>query len=247
MPIRHETELYGPVKQFWEQRGYEVKGEVRHCDLVAMKEDNPPVIVELKKSLTIPLLIQGIDRLKVTDHVYLAVELPSHGKAPHRAKWSEIRDLCGRLGLGLLTVKFYKTKKPVVEIVCDPQSYKPSPSKRKRNRLTKEFKDRLGDFNQGGSTRKKLMTAYRQKALVCAFHLQNADRMSPRELKALSGYAETQKILNNNHYGWFERVGRGAYRLSPAGEQALEEYSSLLKQLGLHLSAEILVSSQDHG
>ncbi|MDT2304378.1 hypothetical protein P7H21_10960 [Paenibacillus larvae] len=50
MAIRSETELYGPVKHFWEQRGYEVKGEVKHCDLVAMKGDGPPIIIELKKA-----------------------------------------------------------------------------------------------------------------------------------------------------------------------------------------------------
>lgn len=245
MAIRSETELYGPVKHFWEQRGYEVKGEVKHCDLLAMKGDGPPIIVELKKSLTVPLLLQGIDRLKLTGLVYLAVELPAHGKAPYQAKWSEIRDLCGRLGLGLLTVRFYKKKKPVVGIVCEPESYKPRHSKGKLNRLTKEFRDRLGDFNQGGSTKQKLVTAYRQKALVCAFHLQSVEKMSPRELKVLSGYAETQRILQNNHYGWFERVGRGAYRLSPDGKKALVEYAPLLECLGL-LRGEEGMSSLDH-
>ena len=43
-----EAALYGPVKRFLEALGYEVKGEVRGCDLVARRGDEPPVIVELK-------------------------------------------------------------------------------------------------------------------------------------------------------------------------------------------------------
>ena len=43
-----ETSLYAPVKAFLEAQGYQVKAEVRHCDVVARRGDEPPVIVELK-------------------------------------------------------------------------------------------------------------------------------------------------------------------------------------------------------
>lgn len=50
MAIKHEAELYAPLKAFFELNGYEVKGEVRNCDLVGMKEGaDEPLIVELKK------------------------------------------------------------------------------------------------------------------------------------------------------------------------------------------------------
>ena len=62
MPIQTETELYAPIKQYFEQRGYTVRAEMKHCDLVAIRGDEPPIIVELKKSFNIPLLVQGIDR-----------------------------------------------------------------------------------------------------------------------------------------------------------------------------------------
>ncbi len=54
MAIKSETELYAPVKAYLEQLGYEVRGEVRHCDLVAVREEEPPLIVELKKKLLHP-------------------------------------------------------------------------------------------------------------------------------------------------------------------------------------------------
>ena len=46
-----EHALYPPVKAFLETQGYVVKGEVNGCDLVAIRGEEPPVIVELKNDL----------------------------------------------------------------------------------------------------------------------------------------------------------------------------------------------------
>lgn len=43
---------------------------------------------------------------------------------------------------------------------------------RRRERLLYEFRERSGDYNTGGSTRVKLVTAYREKALRVALALQ---------------------------------------------------------------------------
>lgn len=52
MAVQHETELYEPLKAFFEQRGYEIKGEVRHCDLVGVHPiESEPLIVEMKKNV----------------------------------------------------------------------------------------------------------------------------------------------------------------------------------------------------
>src|SRR6478736_5824450 len=95
-----EASLYLPVKRFLESLGYAVKGEIRGCDLVARRGDEPPVIVELKLRFNLPLVLQGIDRLALTERVYLAVPRPDRRPraamlAPDRA---EIRKLCRRLG-----------------------------------------------------------------------------------------------------------------------------------------------------
>ena len=42
-----EDALYPPVKAFLEAQGYAVKGEVNGCDVVAIRDREPPVIVEL--------------------------------------------------------------------------------------------------------------------------------------------------------------------------------------------------------
>ena len=75
-----EAELYAPVKCFLEARGYQVKGEVCGCDVVARhvddRGDEPPVIIELKLRFTLALLLQGIDRLAISERVYVAVPRP---------------------------------------------------------------------------------------------------------------------------------------------------------------------------
>src|SRR6187200_844798 len=59
-----ETSLYGPVKRYLETLGYTVKGEVCGCDLVAIRGDEPPVVVigELKLSFSLDLVLQAVDR-----------------------------------------------------------------------------------------------------------------------------------------------------------------------------------------
>ena len=76
-----ESDLYPAVKAFLEGQGYDVKAEVCGCDVVATRGDEPPVIVELKVSFNLALLLQGIDRLSLTDRVYLAVSRPRSRRA----------------------------------------------------------------------------------------------------------------------------------------------------------------------
>ncbi|MGW9127132.1 DUF2161 family putative PD-(D/E)XK-type phosphodiesterase [Paenibacillus chitinolyticus] len=230
MAIRSETELYGPVKAYWEKLGYDVRGEVRHCDLVAVLEGEPPVVVELKRSLTVPLLLQGLRRQDVTHRVYIAIELPAKGRVPHRMTWADIRKLCGRLGLGLITVQFYKTRKPAVEVVCEPPgSGDAAPARKTRKRAAErvlgEFRERSADYNVGGSRGLKLVTAYREKALHCALLIREQGPLSPRRLRELTGNAKTPALLQRNVYGWFVRVRRGLYGLTRSGEEALDTFA----------------------
>ncbi|WP_339211708.1 DUF2161 family putative PD-(D/E)XK-type phosphodiesterase [Paenibacillus sp. FSL L8-0333] len=178
MAVRHETELYAPLKIFFEKQGYSIKGEVRTCDLVGIREDvEHPLIVEMKKSFNLALLLQGIERLKLSPTVYLAVERVRDKKGAVNQRWGELSGLCRRLGLGLITVIFYKTKAPLVEVLVEPDEKPPAQrsNKRRRERLLYEFRERSGDYNTGGSTRVKLVTAYREKALRVALSLQAAE------------------------------------------------------------------------
>jgi hypothetical protein len=66
------------------------------------------------------------------------------------------------------------------------------------------------------------MTAYRQEALRCATQLA----AGPATVRAIRGHADAPRagrILLDDVYGWFERVARGTYALTPRGRQALED------------------------
>lgn len=231
MAVKHETELYGPVKSFFEQRGYEVKSEVLHCDMVAvLPGGETTVIVEMKKTFTLGLLLQGVERLRLTGRVMLAVERNRMKTGAVNQRFGDLTELCRLLGLGLMTVTFFKTKKPVVEVLCEPGEPPVRGMRPKRQaRLLSEFKERSGDYNVGGSTKRKLVTSYREKALRCAWVLREEGPSAPRRAAELTGFGQAARVLRDDHYGWFERVGRGLYRLRPAGEQALLDYADVVE------------------
>jgi hypothetical protein len=212
MPL--ESDLYAPVKALLEGQGYVVKGEVRGCDVVAVRGAEPPLIVELKRAFGLGLVLQGIDRLAVSDRVYLAV-----GQWPKRMK--NVRKLCRRLGLGLMVVAGTRA-----DIVLDPVPYRPRLDSRKAGRLLGEHQRRVGDPNRGGSTTKvPMMTAYRQEALRCAELLASNGPMKLAALRAAAAAPRAATILQQDVYGWFERVERGVYTISPAGRRGLAMFA----------------------
>lgn len=217
-----ETSLYAPVKAFLEGQGYTVKGEIGRCDVVARRADEPPVIVELKTVVNLELLLQGVERLSLSDTVYLAVASP-RGASPVFDR--RLQKLLRRLGLGLLVVHPPNSRGQLVEAILDPLPYRPRQNKRRAGRLLGEFARRVGDPNTGGSTtRVKLVTAYRQEALRVASVLQARGPQRPAILKIEAEAPGAARILQNDVYGWFERVARGLYALTPAGAQALTIY-----------------------
>lgn len=208
-----ESDLYAPVKALLEGQGYVVKGEVRGCDVVGVRGDEPPVVVELKRAFSLSLVFQGVDRLALSERVYLAV-----GKWPTPMK--PVRKLCRRLGLGLLVVHTGRA-----EIVLDPAPYRPRLNTRKKGRLLGEHARRVGDPNLGGSTsRVPLMTAYRQEALRCAGLLASNGPMAPKAMRAAADVPNAASILQSDYYGWFERIERGVYGITPKGRSGLEQF-----------------------
>ena len=77
-----ETSLYLPVKRFLEGLGFEVKGEVCGCDVVAVDRGAPIalVICELKLSFTLDLVLQAVDRSTACDEVWVAVRASARGR-----------------------------------------------------------------------------------------------------------------------------------------------------------------------
>lgn len=125
-----ETDLYGPVKDFLSNQGYEVKGEVASADIVACRGEDEPVIVELKTGFTLSLFHQAIDRQSITDAVYVAVAR-GKGRRFQAALKSNVK-LARRLGVGLITVR---VSDGLVEVHLDPGPYAPRKSKPRKARL----------------------------------------------------------------------------------------------------------------
>ncbi len=170
MPKLRETDLYQPIKAFLEGQGYSVKSDVSNCDVVAVRADDELVIVELKTTFTLPLLFQGIRRQSMTDVVYLAFAVATARQRStiwHR-NYRDILKLCRLLGLGLISVRIGGDEPAGVEVHLDPARYQPRTNKRGRAMLLREFQRRVGDPNQGGSSKRPIVTAYRQEALRCA-------------------------------------------------------------------------------
>jgi hypothetical protein len=95
--------------------------------------------------------------------------------------------------------------------------------------MLEEIAGRSGDYNLGGSTRRKLLTAYRENALRIARLLELRGPATPRALRALSTGPKTYAILYDNVYGWFQRVSQGTYAITDKGRTALVEYCELVK------------------
>ena len=216
-----ESALYRPVKRFLQRLGFEVKGEIGECDLVALKGDLPPVVVigELKLSFNLELVLQGVDRSASCDEVWLAVRASARGR--ERVRDPRVRKLCRLLGFGLLGVH----SRGQVEVLVEPGPWRPRRDNRNRSRLVLEHRRRVGDPVLGGSTRQPIMTAYRQCALACAAALAEGPRRT-RDLRTM--LPEAPKILLHNVYGWFMRVERGCYELTTAGRAALRRWPTAL-------------------
>ncbi len=219
-----ESDLYAPLKAYLEAQGYEVKAEIGDCDLMARRGDEPAVVVELKLTFSLALVMQGVARQSMFDHVYLAV--PVSGARGWKLRYKDIIALCRRLGLGLLAVKG-----DTVEAHLDPGPYAPRKNARRAGRLLREFERRVGDPNLGGITGVKKVTSYRQDALRCAAHLHGQGPSKASLVARATSVARAAPLMRADHYGWFERIDRGIYALTPKGVQALTDYAEELAAL----------------
>jgi hypothetical protein len=215
-----ETDLYPAVKRFFEGAGFACKGEVCGCDIVAIRNGAPAriAIVEMKLGFNLDLLLQAVDRSRAADEVWLAVPATRRGRDRDR----RVHRLCRMLGLGLLAVDVSRER---IEVLAEPGPYRARPDHEGRRRLLGEHTRRRGDPSPGGSARRPIMTAYRQRALACAAGLQ-AGSGRPRDLKQVA--ADAGRILLRNAYGWFERIAPGRYRLTGLGEAALRRWAEAL-------------------
>ncbi|MCG3269215.1 DUF2161 domain-containing phosphodiesterase [Yoonia sp. I 8.24] len=210
-----EADLYPPIKAHLQRQGYDVKGEVGSADVVGRRGDDL-IVVELKLGFSLALFHQGIERLALTDDVYIAV--PAGGRA--KALKANV-NLARRAGLGVMTVR---ARDGFVEILADPGPYAARKSKKKKTRLLRAFDRLQGDPNAGGATRHGIVTGYRQDAVRCARFLAIHGPSKGAKVKDWAEVPQATRIMADDHYGWFERVDRGIYALTDAGKQGLADF-----------------------
>jgi hypothetical protein len=240
-----ESDLYAPVKAYLQDHGFEVQAEVKDCDLVARK-DEQLLIVELKKSINLTLLIQATTRQAITSNIYVAIPEIANRRS---RQWRGTVSILRRLEIGLLVVTFGPLGSRVIRELDPPGGLEHSASVSKPNtRNTKKLKaiqqeldGRSASYNTGGVSQQQLMTAYRENTIFIACCLRRHGPLKTRVLRTIGTGDKTQKILGDNHYGWFNRVSRGIYCLNEKGAQALPAYpelcllaENLLDQLDQH-------------
>ncbi len=197
-----------------------MKGEIKGCDVVAIKDGLPPVVVicELEAiNFNLELVLQGVDRTAACDEIWLAIRSATRG----RERDPRVHRVLYRLlGFGLLGV----STRGRVEVLVEPTRWRPRRDPDRRSPLVDEHRRRQDDPAMGGGTRVPIMTAYRQEALACAAALA----AGPRSVKVLrTTSADAPKILLRNVYGWFVRVERGVYALTESGRAALVRWPQL--------------------
>ncbi len=221
--MTRESDLYLPLKRFLESQGYEVKGEVQDCDVLAVRGDEDPVVVELKLTLNLDVVLQAVERLSLTPKVYVGI--PRQCKALKRRR-KHIVKLLRMLGLGLVVIEPARETVSTM-VLLDPGEYRPRKSTHRHERLMGEFSRRVGDPNLGGAEKRAgIMTVYRQRALEIARFLDVQGPVKASNVARTLRDPGARDILYRDAYGWFERanLGAGVYQLSPRGRREIPRW-----------------------
>lgn len=225
----YEVDLYEPIKNHFTEQGYDVFGEVNDCDVVAVKEEEL-IIVELKLRLNLDLVMQATKRQRMTDQVYVAIPRPTYSFRSQ--KWRDICYLMRRLEVGLIVISF-KTNEEQIKVIHHPAPFdrvkSMQLSKKRRNSLLSEIEGRTGDFNIGGSSQMKIMTAYKETCIHIACCLIHHGPLSAKVLREIGTGDKTSRILIRNHDEWFDRIERGVYAISEKGKNDLIDYPEFVE------------------
>lgn len=228
-----ESDLYEPLRNWLHGQGYQVSAEVGNCDLVARgpTSDENPLILELKLRMSLDLIAQGVRRQEISPSVYLVI--PLQGSRDHLRNSRSVLRVLRKLELGLIYVRFLRTGTRVeVHIHPAPTPHRGRPARRRA--ILREIDGRYAELNRAGQTsREERFSAYRQRAIRVAALLRDSETepVSPAQLRDRGAPDTVQQILSKNHYGWFDRVSRGQYRLNEAGNQALQRYAAILPRI----------------
>ena len=216
MPAYKETDLYEPIRNLLAKQGFTVRGEVKGCDIAAVKDDIL-WIIEMKLSINLKLIFQAMERKTATDWVFVAVPRPKNARASH---FNQLKRLLTKLQIGLITVSLDSPVK-LAEIIQFPTG-KADKTTKKAVSLRKEISGRSADTI--GGSKGIVNTAYRERCIRIACLIEAHGPMSAKILtKIYNCEKDATNILQRNFYNWYNKTAKGIYELSPAGRLYLQE------------------------
>lgn len=217
--------MYPIIASYLNNLDFKVQAEVNDVDIMAVKEELI-VLIEMKTILSTTLIAQGLKRSSLGDVVYLAIPKPTK-KVFHSTLFKDKCFILKHLGLGLLLVDM---KQEAVEVHLDPFSYTPKKRTKLKRKLLKEFSQRKMYYNVGGISKTKILTSYRELALLTLYFLRNEPK-STKEIKTFVNNNKVMSLLQKNYYGWFLRLSKGVYTITTQGKSALQEYKDVVVEL----------------
>ncbi len=203
--------MYEPVKCLLSSRGFTVKGEVRGCDVTAVK-DGDLWVVEMKLQFNMTLLFQAMNRLEATDFVFVAIPRPKRIKDKN---FAAAKKVLTKLELGLITVAA-DAEPMTAEIVLFPGGKRANKNNKASRAVKDEMENRIGD-TAGGVSGQAINTVYRERCIRIACVLEAKGIQTGKDFKG-----ET-RLLRDNFYGWFKKTPDGSFELSAAGRKYLSE------------------------
>jgi len=211
-----ETDLYEPIKNLLTQQGFTVRGEVKGCDIAAVK-DEILWIVEMKLSINLKLVLQAVERQTATDWVFVAIPRPRKARD---STYTQFQRLLKKLQIGLITVALDSPTK-LAEIVLFPEGRSDKTNKTSQT-LRREIAGRTLDTT--GGSKGIVNTAYRERSVRIACLLEAHGDLSAKELTNTYGCEkDAYSILRQNHYNWYNKIARGRFQLSSTGHSYLQE------------------------
>ncbi len=226
MPIHAESELYEPIKNYFESQGYTVQAEVKGCDVVAVRSD-ALLVIEMKRQFNLKLVMQAIQRQCVCSSVYMA--FPVTKSISGRRRINEIKALAKRLHLGLILVH-ERPSGLLVEVALVPDFQVFRVNVKAQKAFLKELFSREHSVNTGGVSKTKIITAHKERAVAMGAYLKVH---GPQSIEQISNYMNLTKQvvgtdLRMNHYGWYKREARGIYAFNDEFEEEFRKFGDLV-------------------
>ena len=211
-----EADLYEPIRSLLSDQGFTVRGEVKGCDIAAVKDDILWV-VEMKLSINLTLVLQAMERQTATDWVFVAIPRPRSARGRN---FTQFKRLLKKLQIGLITVALDSPTK-FAEIIIFPSGRADKTTKKSAS-LRREIAGRVSDTT--GGSQGIVNTAYRERSVRIACVLEAHGPLSAKDLTKIHGCEkDAYSILTKNFYNWYKKAARGLYMLSSAGEAYLQE------------------------